>query len=42
MEEFKGLAAVALNLKKPDEIYTSTVDGVIFQSADGGMIWKRQ
>ena len=38
----KNLAAVAVNPKRPSEVYASTTDGVIFRSADGGTTWKRQ
>ena len=38
----RDLAAVAVNPRKPDEVYVSTTDGVIFRSTDGGTIWERQ
>lgn len=38
----KNLAAVAVNPRKPNEVYASTADGVIFRSADGGTTWERQ
>ena len=38
----KNLAAVAVNPRKPNEVYVSTADGVIFRSTDGGMTWERQ
>lgn len=38
----KNLAAVIVNPKKPNEIYTSTVEGTILVSTDGGINWKRQ
>ncbi|MBI3625066.1 MAG: hypothetical protein HY215_02795 [Candidatus Rokubacteria bacterium] len=37
----KNLAAVTVNSRKPNEVYASTVDGVIFRSADGGTTWER-
>lgn len=37
----KNLAAVAINPKKPSEVYLSTMDGTIYVSADGGMKWKK-
>jgi photosystem II stability/assembly factor-like uncharacterized protein len=40
--ELKNLAAVAINPKKPNEIYLSTMDGTIYVSADAGMKWKKQ
>ncbi len=36
-----NLAAVTVNSRKPNEVYASTVDGVIFRSADGGTTWER-
>ncbi len=38
----KNLAAVAVNPRKPHEVYASTADGVIFRSTDGGTTWERQ
>ena len=38
----KNLAAVAVNPKRPSEVYAATVDGVIFRSPDGGTTWARQ
>ncbi len=38
----KNLAAVAVNPRKPNEVYASTTDGVIFRSTDGGTTWQRQ
>ncbi len=38
----KNLAAVAVNPRRPEEIYAVTADGVIFRSADGGTTWGRQ
>ena len=35
----KNLAAVAVNPKRPSEVYVSTMDGAIFRSADGGATW---
>jgi len=32
-------AAVAVNPKKPDEVYAVTVDGNLYRSADGGREW---
>ncbi len=37
----KGVVAVAVNPKKPDEMYAVTTDGDVFLSADGGMRWSR-
>ena len=38
----KNLAAVTVNPQKPNEVFASTADGVIFRSADGGTTWGRQ
>jgi photosystem II stability/assembly factor-like uncharacterized protein len=38
----KNLAALAVNPKRPTEVYAATADGVIFRSADGGTTWARQ
>jgi photosystem II stability/assembly factor-like uncharacterized protein len=35
----KNLAAVAVNPKRPNEVYVSTMEGAIFRSADGGRTW---
>jgi photosystem II stability/assembly factor-like uncharacterized protein len=40
--DLKNLAAVTINSKKRDEVYVSTMDGMIYMSADGGMKWKKQ
>jgi photosystem II stability/assembly factor-like uncharacterized protein len=40
--EIKNVAAIAINPKKPAEIYLSTMDGTIYVSADAGMKWKKQ
>lgn len=36
----KNLVAVALNPKRPVELYAISSDGVIFKSTDGGMRWE--
>lgn len=40
--ELKNLAAVAINQKKPKEMFLSTMDATIYMSADGGITWKKQ
>ncbi len=40
--ELRGLAAVTINPRKSDEMYTVTAEGVIFQSTDGGSTWVSQ
>jgi photosystem II stability/assembly factor-like uncharacterized protein len=40
--EIKNLAAVAINPKRPNEMYISSIDGKIYISADAGMKWKNQ
>ena len=37
----KSVAAVAINPKKPDDVYAVTTDGDLFRSADGGMQWTK-
>ena len=38
----KNLAAVAVNPKRPSEVYAVTAEGVISRSPDGGTTWERQ
>ncbi len=33
-----NLAAVGVNPRKPNDVYTSSADGVISKTTDGGMI----
>ena len=40
--QLKNLAAVAVNPKRPNDVYVSTADGAIFKSSDGGTTWERQ
>ena len=40
--EIKNVAAIAINPKKPAEIFVSTGDGVIYVSAGAGLNWKKQ
>ena len=35
----KNVAAVAVNPKKPSEVYAATTDGTIVRSTDGGAQW---
>jgi photosystem II stability/assembly factor-like uncharacterized protein len=35
----KNVAAVAINPKKPSEVYAATADGGLFRSTDGGARW---
>jgi photosystem II stability/assembly factor-like uncharacterized protein len=35
----KNLAAVAVNPKRPSEVYVATMEGLLFRSADGGTTW---
>jgi photosystem II stability/assembly factor-like uncharacterized protein len=37
-----NVAAVALNPRKPTEVYAATTDGQIFASGDGGSRWERR
>ncbi|HZS32286.1 MAG TPA: hypothetical protein VFC42_02800 [Methylomirabilota bacterium] len=36
----KDLAAVAVNPKRPREVYVSAMDGSISRSTDGGAAWR--
>ncbi|MGH7326659.1 MAG: WD40/YVTN/BNR-like repeat-containing protein [Candidatus Rokuibacteriota bacterium] len=38
----KDVAAVAVNPKKPTEVYAATMDGVIHVSSNGGLRWERR
>lgn len=35
----KNVAAIAVNPKKPSELYATTMDGKIVRSTDGGAQW---
>jgi photosystem II stability/assembly factor-like uncharacterized protein len=35
----KNAVAIAVNPKKPSEVYAATADGAIVRSADGGVHW---
>ena len=37
----KNLVAVAVNPKKPNEIYVVTAEGTVFRSTDAGAKWER-
>lgn len=41
-KELRNLAAVAVNPKQPAEVYVTTVEGIIFKSINGGMIWGKR
>ncbi len=41
-DQLKNLTAVAVNPKRPSNVYVSTADGAIFKSSDGGTTWERQ
>jgi hypothetical protein len=36
------VAAIAINPKRSNEVFASTVDGTIYVSADAEMKWKKQ
>lgn len=38
----KNVAAVAVNSRRPAEVYAASVEGVIHRSRDGGQTWARQ
>jgi hypothetical protein len=40
--EFKNAAAIAVNPKKPNEMYVSTNEGTIYVTTDAGVKWKKQ
>lgn len=40
--ELKNLAAVVVNPKNTVEVYSATVDGIVFKSTNGGVTWERQ
>ncbi len=35
----KNMAAVAINPKRPSEVFAATEDGTLYRSADGGVTW---
>lgn len=41
-KELKNMTSVAVNPRKPTEIYAAAFDGAVFKSSDGGMKWERQ
>ena len=41
-KNLKNLTAIAVNPKKRSEIYTATMQGIIFKSSDDGTHWKRR
>ena len=36
----KGVAAIAVNPRKPNEVYAAATDGTIVRSPDGGAQWN--
>lgn len=40
--ELKDLASVAVNPRRPEEIFVATTEGTIYQSLNGGKSWKNQ
>jgi len=40
-KDLKNLVAVAVNPKKPNEMYVVTAEGTVFRSTDAGTRWKR-
>lgn len=41
-KQLKNLAAITVNPKKTNELYTATLDGVLSKSVNGGVTWERQ
>jgi photosystem II stability/assembly factor-like uncharacterized protein len=35
----RNVAAIAVNARKPSEVYAATVEGVVVRSIDGGAQW---
>jgi len=40
-QELKNMTAVAVNPKKPTDIFAAAFEGAVFKSADGGVKWER-
>lgn len=38
----KDLAAVAVNPRRPIEVYAVSMDGTVYRTADGGKTWEPQ
>ena len=38
----RNMAAVAVNPKRPSEVYATTTEGALVWSADGGATWTRR
>lgn len=41
-KDLKNIATVAINQKRPDEIYTTSQDGTLYASTDGGTTWTER
>ena len=40
-KELKNMTSVAVNPKKPTDIFAAALEGAVFKSEDGGMKWER-
>lgn len=40
-KEFKNMTSVAVNPKKPTDIFAAAFEGAVFKSNDGGVKWAR-
>jgi hypothetical protein len=38
-KDLRNMAAVAVNPRRPEEVYAGTEDGTIYRSTDGGRTW---
>ena len=40
-KELKNMTSIAVNSKKPTDIFAAAFEGAIFKSDDGGVKWER-
>ena len=40
-KDLKNVTSVAVNPKKPTDIFAAALEGAVFKSEDGGMKWER-
>lgn len=41
-KDLRNMAAVAINPKRPDEVYAASQDGRLYASTDGGTTWMER